>query len=145
MHKLVDYICEELDELERKADKNGKLSMSELQYADILAHTKKNLLKGEEMMDGGTSHRMEGGNMMYSGARGRGRNAKRDSMGRYSSERDGRSYDDRSYRYDGSYYGDMSYADEMQNLVDSIHGIMNDLPENAKADAQRFVKKLEQM
>jgi len=137
MHKLVDYICEELDELERKADKNGKLSMSELQYADILAHTKKNLLKGEEMMDGGTSHRMEGGNMMYSGARGRGRNAKRDAMGRYASAGE-------MSRRDMSYYDGSSYADEMSNMVESIYGIMDDLPQNVKVEAQKFVKKLEQ-
>ena len=52
MHKLIDYICDELETLEKKAEK-GKLSMSEMEYVDMLAHTKKNLLKGEEMMDEG--------------------------------------------------------------------------------------------
>ena len=50
MHKLIEYICDELEELNRKAGKDGKLSMAEIQYMDTLAHAKKNLLKGEEMM-----------------------------------------------------------------------------------------------
>lgn len=109
MHKLIKYACEELEDLERKADKGGKLSMQELQYADTLAHLKKNLMKAEEMSGEGEyssrgySRRMsynEGsyadGDRSYadsyyvrpdgSYARGRGAGAKRDSMGRYSSE-----------------------------------------------------------
>ena len=107
MHKLIKYACEELEDLERKVDKGGKLSMSELQYADTLAHMKKNLQKGEEMsgddeysMRGGYSRRMayddgrsyRGESYAYpeenyvrpdgSYSRRRGR----DSMGRYSSE-----------------------------------------------------------
>lgn len=103
MHKLIDFVCDELEDIEEKATK-GELSMSDVQYADTLAHLKKNLLKSEEMMeeldesyssemrsmDGpmrggsyrGSSYRYDGG-MSY--ARGRGRNAARDSMGRYSS------------------------------------------------------------
>ena len=51
MHKLIEYICDELEELERKADKEGKLSMAEIQYGDTLAHMKKNLLKADEMWE----------------------------------------------------------------------------------------------
>lgn len=100
MHRLIDYVCDELDDIERKADKGGKLSMSEIQYADTLAHLKKNLLKAEEMSDysnDGYSRRMSySDNSNYSDgyyvrpdgsyARGRGSGAKRDSMGRYSGE-----------------------------------------------------------
>lgn len=114
MHKLIKYACEELEELERKADKGGKLSMTELQYADTLAHLKKNLLKSEEMEGGEEEYSMRGYSRRMSGAeggshrggsyddesyadgryvrpdgsyaRGRGAGAKRDSMGRYSSE-----------------------------------------------------------
>lgn len=109
MHKLMEYICGELEELERKADKEGKLSMAEIEYVDKLAHIKKSLLTSEEMWEdseyseagrsgnsyrGGNSNRgrqggssYEGGGSSYEGssyARGRGRNARRDSMGRYS-------------------------------------------------------------
>ena len=91
MHKLMDYVCDELDELERKADKGGKLSMSDIQYADTLAHLKKNMLKAEEMEGAEYSGSVDGMSYrrMYddgSYARGRGRNARRDSMGRYSSD-----------------------------------------------------------
>lgn len=97
MHKLIEYICDELEDLERKAEKDGKLSMTEIQYMDTLAHAKKNLLKSEEMMGEGEEYSMAGGSYTHardgrggrsnvSYARGRGRNARRDSMGRYSSE-----------------------------------------------------------
>ena len=76
MHKLMEYVCDELEELERKAEKGGKLSMAEIQYGDTLAHFKKNLLTADAMTGEG-----EYG---YSNARGRGSNARRDSMGRYS-------------------------------------------------------------
>ena len=94
MHKLIDYVCQELEELEKKASKTGSLSMSELQQADTLAHLKKNLLKSEEMGEysksDGYSRRHDGRHYMGesyddSYARGRGKNANRDSMGRYSS------------------------------------------------------------
>ena len=95
MHKLIDFVCDELEDLERKVERGGKLSMQEVQYMDTLAHTKKNLLKSEEMMEeGGYSmdrdyaYAREG--RMYSNARmgrGRGSNAMRDSMGRYSGNR----------------------------------------------------------
>lgn len=94
MHKLMEFVCDEMKELERKAEKDGKLTMQEVQYLDTLAHTKKNLLKADEMWEeseysnAGMSYAR--GGMDYRGgsyARGRGRNARRDAMGRYS--RDG--------------------------------------------------------
>jgi hypothetical protein len=97
MHKLIDYICDELEELERKADK-GKLSMAEVQYGDMLAHFKKNLLKSEEMSDEGYSERMypmrgrvydDGrayGDRSYNDGRSYAR--KRDSMGRFTRDYD---------------------------------------------------------
>lgn len=156
MHKLIDYICDELEELERKADKEGKLSMAEIQYGDMLAHFKKNLLKGEEMygddeemysmaggsyamgddrgmngrtrmggrsMRGGNSYRYEG---ERSYARGRGRNAKRDAMGRYSSR------------------GGYSMAGD--DMIAELRDLMQDAPdEQTRMEFQRFIQKIEQM
>lgn len=68
MHKLIDYICDELYGLEDKIAANGGLSRGEIEYGDILAHFGKNLSKLEEH---GNSYK---GRM----------NARRDSMGRYS-------------------------------------------------------------
>ena len=102
MDKLIDYMCDELEQLERKVDKGGKLSSQELQYLDTLAHAKKNLLTGDAMMSPGeysNDYSMRNGHYSmagrgYSNARGRGSNAKRDSMGRYSSNTYGYSRDD---------------------------------------------------
>lgn len=125
MHKLIEYVCDELDELERKAEKDGKLSMAEVQYMDTLAHTKKNLLKADEMMEDG-----EYSSAMYprmrSYARG-GRSyarAKRDSMGRYS--REGYSMND--------------------DMVERLRDLMQDAPdERTRSEIQRLVTKMEQM
>lgn len=145
MHKLMEYICDELEELERKAEKDGKLSMAEIQYADTLAHTKKNLLKADELweeseysMDGGSyegrgNSYARGGNRTrnsyrYEGegsyARGRGRNAKRDSMGRYS----------RGYSMAGD------------DMIDELRDLMQDAPdEQTRMEFQRFISKIEKM
>lgn len=141
MDKLMDYVCEELEKLEKKADKGG-LSMSEIQYADTLAHLKKNLLKSEEMFEemdgeysgdmrsmayrGGSYNRSRDGGRSYArgDGRGRGRNARRDSMGRYSSD-------------DG-------YSRDMEDIADTIRSMMGEMPQEVKRDAERFVSKLEQ-
>ena len=136
MHKLIEYICDELDALERKADTAGKLTISEVQYGDMLAHFKKNLLKAEEMSDGyeysnrgDYSRRGMDNSYRYEGegsyARGR-RNAKRDSRGRYSRERGYSMYSE-----------DM--ADELRNLMD------NAPDEKTRMEFQRFIDKVENM
>ena len=115
MHDLKDLLCAELEDYAEKGKKSGKMSMGDLESIHKLTDTVKNILKinmleeesgysedGHYMGEGriyGTSYESgysERGGSSY--ARGRGRYAKRDSMGRYSS-RGGMSYDD-----------DMSYA-----------------------------------
>lgn len=130
MHKLIEYVCNELDELERKADKDGKLSMAEMQYVDVLAHTKKNLLKADEMMEESEySNAMmpyTDGSYRYprSYARGR-RNARRDSMGRYSSN---------------------GYSRAGEDMVQELREMMQDAPdERTRQEFQRFISKMEQM
>lgn len=131
MHKLIEYICEELEELEQKAQKEHKLSMQEVQYMDTLAHAKKNLMKCEEMEEGmeeeasfrGGSYRGAYGRGSYgrgsygmayddgSYARGRGRGAARDSMGRYASESG----------YSRSEESDNGHERMMQRLQEIMH------------------------
>ena len=136
MHKLIDYICDELDELERKVEKGGKLSTQEVQYMDTLAHTKKNLLKSEEMSDGGYSSRPYMRNPVYSMddgmsyARGRGSNARRDSMGRYSSR---------------SGYSRNGYSMDDDSMIEELRELMNQAPEHKKQKFQRFISEMEQM
>ncbi len=99
MHKVYEYLCDELKALEKKAESGQKLSMAELEYLNKLTETKKNLLKIEMLEEDSEYSNATGGSSgsyarggrggSYddgSYARGRGRNAKRDSMGRYSSE-----------------------------------------------------------
>ena len=128
MDNLCDYIKTELKELDRKAA-NGKLSSSDVQYGDILAHFKKNLLTADAMEEGSSydsgrnrrSYEMSGRRSydMEGPSNARGRNAKRDSMGRYSR----RAYDD----------GTMA---ELREIMDSaeddqvrqkIHNLINEL------------------
>ena len=47
MHKIYEYLCDELKTLEKKAETGQGLSMAELEYLDKLTETKKNLLKIE--------------------------------------------------------------------------------------------------
>ena len=98
MHKIYEYLCDELKTLEKKAESGQGLSMAELEYLDKLTETKKNLLKIEMLEeDSEYSNSMDGsygrgGRGSYEGsyrgsyARERGRNARRDAMGRYSSD-----------------------------------------------------------
>lgn len=147
MDKLMDFVCEQLEELEKKAAK-GSMTMPEVQYADTLAHLKKNLLKSEEMMAemdgeysgdmGGMSYRRgnrggsyrggsyDGGMMGGSYARGRGSNVRRDSMGRYSSER--------------------NYSRDPQEMAEQLRDLMEDAPdETVRRDIERLLRKVEQM
>lgn len=144
MHKLYelkDMLCKELEEYGSK-----ELNVGDLDVIDKLSHAIKNIDKIIEAYDedgmsydggsyeGGVSYR-RGGRSNRSYARGRGSNARRDSMGRYSSRggRSNRSYDD-----------GMSYADGTEEMIIAVKEMMSDLPENAKREAQRFVQKLEQ-
>ena len=126
MHKLIEYVCDELDELEKKADK-GKLSMSEIDYADKLAHLKKDLLSSEEMMEG-YSGEVRGGSRGY-------------SRGYYSTP-----YSRRSARRDsrGRYSGD--YSMDNSSIVEELRDLMQEAPdERTKQEFQRFITKMETM
>ena len=111
MHDLKDLLCAELEDYAENGKKSGKMSMGDLESIHKLTDTVKNILK-IDMLEGETGYSEDGAYMgegriygtSYDGydrgtsyARVRGRYAKRDSMGRYSSR--GMSYDD-----------DMSYA-----------------------------------
>lgn len=128
MHKLIDYICDELEELERKADK-GKLSMAEVQYGDMLAHFKKNLLKAEEMSEEGYSNRgyygdERGYSRRYDDGRSYARGRKRDSMGRYS----------------------RGYSMATDEMTAELRDMMKDAPDDrTRMEFQRFIEKIESM
>ena len=80
--------------------------------------------------------------MMYSERRGRGRNAKRDSMGRYSSE-GGSSYDD----YPEERYGNMgtrySKDDAKDHLMRGLGSMMDDADPNEREILKDAMRKIE--
>ena len=81
LNKLRDMLCEELEEY----GEHDSLDMHGLETVDLLAHAIKNIDKIMDAEDDGYSSRGNSYRYESEGSyRGRGRNAKRDSMGRYS-------------------------------------------------------------
>ena len=137
MYELKDKLCKELDEIARK----GELGAGDLEIIHKLTDTIKNIDKidmledesgysedGAYMGEGriyGTSYddgmRRGAG---YSYARGRGRYAKRDSMGRYS--RDVRGMRDGYSREDGKAY-----------MMEQLEDMMEDAEKPAEKEALR--------
>lgn len=157
IYELKEMLIKELEEYGKK----GEMSSGSLEVVDKLAHAIKNLCKiieaaeeeeysgrmsyagggqggrggqggggsrGGSSYRGGSYYSRDGGSYRGGGsyARGRGRNANRDSMGRYSSE------------------GGYSRTDELEDMVESIRGMMGELPQEVQRDAQKFVQKLEE-
>ena len=145
LYELKDKLMKELEEYGTQ-----ELTAGSLEVVDKLSHAIKNICKiietyeeeeegysmrgrsyDDGMTNGGsggsyrgrTSRNYEGGNYRYSRnsyARGRGVNARRDSMGRYSR------------------------AEGVEELVENVREMMGELPQNLQMDAQKFVQKLEQ-
>lgn len=132
MHKLYEYVCDELKEIEKKAER-GDLSMQEVEYADTLAHLKKNLMKADEMMqeDGEYS-------MMYY------------PMTSYAEDRrmNGRSYRGRSYAPRRDAMGRYSRRYSMANdeTINELHEVMNETQdEGIKSEIKRLIDRIEKM
>ena len=143
MHELLRYIDDNMKEYEDKVARGGELSRSDVECIKDLAKTKMAILTNEamenEVYDGYSRDGDMGGNysnrgrMYYDGGysgrygRGRGSNAKRDSMGRYSR-------------------GGYSYDDAKDDMVKELRELMNDAPdEQTKKEFQRFISKMESM
>lgn len=150
MHELMELkekLCKELEEYGKK-----DLSAGTLDVVDKLSHAIKNIDKiiekyeeeeysGDMMnnrMMGGTAYARRGrggsyrGSYAYEGgmggsyARGRTGNVRRDSMGRYSSER--------------------GYSRDAADLADQLRDLMEDAPdETIRKDMERLLRKVEQM
>ena len=147
IEKIKKMLCKELDEYAMK----GKLTMADLDAVHKLTDTVKNLdkiemLEGESdgysEARGGRSY-MHGSSydddMMYSERRGRGRNARRDSMGRYSSD-DGMSYDDYSEtRMDRRYSRD----DAKDHMMNKLGSMMEGADPNEREILKDCMRKLE--
>ena len=114
MDKICKYIDKELGELENKVAMGGKLSRADIEDGKNLAKFKMAILTNEAMEeDGDYSNEYREGmsnRMSYRGgmsnARGRGSNARRDSMGRYSRE-------------DGYSRAESEFKERLEDAIDS--------------------------
>lgn len=149
MHELYEIKEKLMKELEQYGSE--EMSAGSLEVIDKLAHAIKNICKIIEAYEeeegyseeggGGGSYRYSyeggGGNRRYSyeggrggsyaRGRGRGRNARRDSMGRYSSD------------------GYSRAEDDMDSMIMELREMMGDLPQDKQKEVQRFIQKIEQM
>ena len=151
LYELKEKLCEELEKYGGQ-----DLTAGTLEVVDKLAHAIKNIDKiieakeeEEYSMDGGSYAYARGGNQggggnrgggqsnrsyrgyareggSYAYARGRGRNARRDSMGRYARD-------------------EYSMADS-QEMIENLRMMMEEAPdERTKQEFQRFISKIEMM
>ena len=143
MEDLKDLLCAELEDYAEKGKKSGKMSMGDLDSIHKLTDTVKNILK-IDMLEDETGYSEDGAYMGegriygtsyddgmrrgvgYSYARGRGRYAKRDSMGRYSR-------DDGYMRRDGGY----SREDGKAYMMEQLEDMMEDAEKPAEKEALR--------
>lgn len=131
MHSnLCVYIHDELEELDRKVKSGGKLTASELEYGDMLAHFKKSLLTNEAMEESGYSER----GYSYNYPRYR-------YDGGMSYEHDGMSY---ARKRDS--VGRYSRADEHEHMVMELREAMNMAKDSAmREEIKRLIDKAERM
>ena len=128
--KLKGMLCDELEQITRK----GELTAGSLDTVDKLTHAIKSIVTIMAMDDYGDGYSRADGDHMTSGrrysyaGRGRGRNARRDSMGRYSNR------------------GGYSYDDAKDDMIEELRELMGDAPdEQTKKEFQRFISKMESM
>ena len=147
MEDLKDLLCAELKDYTQKGKSSGKMSAGDTQLIDTLLNSVKNIYKinmyeeesggysedGHYMGEGriyGTSY--ESGYSERDGssyARGRGRYAKRDSMGRYS--RDG------VMPYRGGMRGGYRRDDAKSYMIEQIEEMMEEAEKPAEKEALR--------
>ena len=147
MEDLKDLLCAELQEYAENGKRSGKMSKADIEVIDTVLNSVKNIYKidkykeeidgysedGHYMGEGriyGTSYddgmHREGG---YSYARGRGRYAKRDSMGRYSR--------DDGMRYHGGMRGGYSRDDGKYYMMEQLEEMMEEAEKPAEKEALR--------
>lgn len=127
IYELKEMLMNELKEYGKK----GEMSAGTLDIVDKLSHAVKNLCKIIEDMEGSDSsyenrdysrtYRRSDSPYVYA----RGRNARRDSMGRYSRE---------------------EYSQAMDDMTQELRELMKDAPdEQTRKEFQKFIQKIEQM
>ena len=147
IEKIKKMLCKELDEYAMKQ----KISGADLDMIWKLTDTVKNLDKismleeSEGYSEARHGTRYMGGSsydddMMYSERRGRGRYAKRDSMGRYSSDM-GSSYDAYSEARMGRRYSRDDAKDHMMNKLGEMMSSADEEQREILKDAMRKIER----
>lgn len=149
LEKLKEALCEELD----KFGKSGDITANSLEKIHKLTDTIKNIDKimmleeedgYSEARGGRGGSYMHGSSydddMMYSERRGRGRNAKRDSMGRYSSE--GGSYEGGS-SYERGGQGGYSRDEAADWMMRELGSMMEDADPKQREALKKCMRELE--
>ena len=145
IEKIKKMLCKELDEYAMKS----KLSMADIEVVHKLTDTVKNLDKIEALEESnGYSEARDGmrgrsymygssydDDMMYSERRGRGRYARRDSMGRYSSDMDDYSETRMDRRY--------SRDDAKDHMMHKLGEMMEDADPNEREILKDAMRKIE--
>lgn len=143
IEKIKKMLCRELEKFSMKAE----LNVTDLEKIHKLSDTIKNLDKikllseeeegySEARMGRGGSRYSYDDEMMYSERRGRGRSAKRDSMGRYSSEGG----------YAEDYRGGMySYDDAKDHMMNKLGEMMSSANEDEREILKDCMRKLERI
>ena len=131
MHKLYELRDMLMEELEECTDR-GELSAGSLEIVDKLTHSIKSIDTILAMEDAGYSHDDDYSYRGYSYARGRGRNARRDSRGRYSRD---------SY----SRYNRRGYSRDKDELMEQLRDLeMSTQDEKTKHMIQQFMMQAEE-
>lgn len=154
MHNLKEKLMDALYEYEERAmqNANGKISDSEIQKIHVITDTVKNIDKIEMLEEASESSYADGnrgggnGGGGNSYARGRGRNARRDSMGRYAYG--GSPYyrnngGNSSYNY--PYYNGYS-REEKNELAEKLREMMNEAgSEEERSAIKNCIRTIEDM
>ena len=161
LHEMCETLGRALKEANEKVrTSGGKLSASDMDYVNKLSHALKSVITTAAMKEaeeeeggsygsyGGGSYRRrysrdgrgsydgsyDGGSYADSYARGRGRNARRDSMGRYS--RDSYSRED-GYSREGGYSGHAEMVEELRMLMEEAPD------QQTRQEFERLIQKME--
>lgn len=142
LEEMCETLADELSKTNEKLEKSGgQISAGDIEYIDKLTHAIKSIKTTKAMMESeddysgdgydmrmGRSYARGGQNRMSyarGNGRGRGSQARRDSMGRYSSN--------------------MGYSRD-DGMIMELRELMEDAPdERTRMEFDRFIKKMEQM
>lgn len=127
LEELCDTTSKEIKEANDKIrNAGGKLSPGDTEYLDRLTHMLKSIKTTMAMIGAEDGYSSRGSYGDYYGTYARGRNAKRDSMGRYASRMSRSAYSDK--------------------IMSELHELMEDAPDDKmRQKFQRFITEMEQM